>query len=48
MINYEGQYKFTLKLAYHVFFNTSPHRCNSEYHNLKKSRKIWTNGKNCW
>ena len=38
MINYsKGQYKFTLKLAYHVFFNTSPCRCNSEHHNLKKN-----------
>ena len=39
MINYEGQSKFTLKLAYHVFFNISPRRCNSEYPNLKKNRE---------
>jgi len=33
------KYKFTLKRAYHVFFNTSPRRCNSEYPNLKKNRE---------
>ena len=33
------KYKFTLKLAYYVFFNTSPRRCNSEYPNLKKNRE---------
>jgi len=38
MINYEDQFKFTLKLVY-IFFNTSPRKCNFEYPNLKKREK---------